>query len=125
MENNNKLFGDNHLVSTTNIITSMDKGDIKKLFKVMISNLGIHYIAVASGIDFKTLVRYEADIFKHLNKEDTERLLEVINEMYLPEKLHKGLEYYPMIKCVEYEEQLEEYKKAREKQRTRTLGAVK
>ena len=105
-----KIFGANIINSPNKMVMKLDKGNIRSVFNLIKLNIDTYAIALASGINYRTIVKYDTGYYDYLNKEDTERLLKAINEMYLPSNLHFGLDRYTNIDYADYEPQ-DEYRK--------------
>ncbi|WP_042393634.1 hypothetical protein [Clostridium saudiense] len=125
-ENRDKnIFGANIIKSPSKVIESLKKGNLKSIFNIVKINLGLHPIAIVSGIDYKTLVKYQSDYYLYLNRADTEKLLKAINDLYIPTKLHYGLDHYNKIDFAEYEPQDAERREAKAEYRAMLKDIVK
>ncbi|MCR8745238.1 hypothetical protein [Romboutsia lituseburensis] len=91
--------------SSNTLCKWLQDGKLYIAFNNIKNMTSIDYIASVSGIDFRTLNKYDTGYYEYLDKEDTERLLNTINTMMLPTKLHRGLDAYPEIIYRDYEPQ--------------------
>lgn len=112
-----KIFGANIIRSPRKLVIMLEKGNLKSVFNIVKANIDLNAITIASGIDYKTLVKYDSGYYLYLNEKDTEKLIQAINEMYIPTKLHYGLDYYRNIEFMDYEIQDAEMRKARAEHR--------
>lgn len=102
---------DKEVKKSDNVFKTLKVGDIVKRFEdgKLLYNFRLalyltskDYIHFISGIDWRILNKYDSEYYEFLNKEDTEKLLKAVNQIILPEHLHKELKDYPNIKYIDY-----------------------
>ena len=102
----------------------LQDGKLKEAFRYIISNyVTLDYIANISGIHWRTLNKYNSDYYEYLNKEDSQKLLDVISGYIGADKLY--LADYPNIKYRDYAEQDAEAKATRTTYREKVVNRVR